>query len=110
MAFEMLAMRLATSCWVTVYVDSENNNIEQYVNKECHPLNKRHDEIAIPIVVQLSTGIPYSLFVSKTEQILILSNSTTQSHFVYLMLGISNTVNFMIIYPLSLALTFIRKI
>ena len=50
-----------------ICVDLENNNIEQYINKECHPLNKRHDEIAIPIVVQLSTGIPYSLFVSKTE-------------------------------------------
>ena len=49
------------------YVDSENNNIEQYVNKDSHPLNNRHDEIAIPIVVQLSTGIPYSLFVSKKE-------------------------------------------
>ena len=47
------------------------NLTEQYVNKECHPLNKRHDEIAIPTVVQLSTGILYSLFVSKMEQILI---------------------------------------
>ena len=56
------------------YVDSENNNIERYATKEAHPLNERHDEIAIPIVVQLSTGNPYSLFVSKTEELLIPLN------------------------------------
>ena len=56
------------------YVDSENNNIHQYVNKDSHPLYHRHDEIAIPIVVQISTGILYSLFVSKTEQVLIPLN------------------------------------
>ena len=53
------------------YVDSENNNIEQYATKEAHPLNELHDEITIPINVQLSTGIPYSLFVSTTKQVLI---------------------------------------
>ena len=53
------------------YVDSENNNIEQYTDKMAHPLNWYHDEIAIPIVVQLSTGIPYSLFVSKIQQVII---------------------------------------
>ena len=53
------------------YVDYENHNIHQYVNKDSHPVYDRHDELAIPIVVQLSTGILYSLFVSKTEQVLI---------------------------------------
>ena len=52
------------------YVDLENNKIAQYVHKDSDPLNNRHDELAIPIVVQLSTGIPYSLFVSKKEQVL----------------------------------------
>ena len=53
------------------YVDSENNNIEQYATKEAHPLNECHNEIAIPIVVKLSTGNLYSLFVSATKQVLI---------------------------------------
>ena len=37
------------------YVDSENNNIERCATMEAHPLNECHDEIAIPIVVQLSS-------------------------------------------------------
>ena len=55
----------------TMYVDSENNKIEQYTDKSAHPLNDSHDELAIPIVVHLSTGIPYTLFISKTKQVLI---------------------------------------
>ena len=71
--------RLSNACHVissqllgdgNTYVDSENNNIEQYIHKDSHLLNTCHNEIAIPIVVQLSTGILYSLFVSKKEQVL----------------------------------------
>ena len=53
------------------YVDSENNNIQRYATMEAHPLYERHNAIVIPIVVQLSTGNPYSLLVSKTEELLI---------------------------------------
>ena len=51
------------------YVDLENNNIERYATMETHLLYERHNAIAIPIVVQLSTGNPYLLLVSKIEDL-----------------------------------------
>ena len=53
------------------YVDLENNKIEQYTEKGVHPLNDSQGELTIPIAVQLSTGIPFLLFISKTQQVLI---------------------------------------
>ena len=53
------------------YVDSENNNIQRYATIDAHPLYQLHNEIAIPIVVQLSTGNQYFLLLSKTEELLI---------------------------------------
>ena len=53
------------------YVDSENNNIQRYGTIDAHPLYHLHNEIAIPIVVQLSTGNQYFLLLSKTEELLI---------------------------------------
>ena len=53
------------------FVDSENNSIEQHTDIKDHPLNRRHNQLAIYIVVRLSTGVPYMLLNSKEEERLI---------------------------------------
>ena len=56
------------------FVDSENNSIEQHRAIEDHPLHKSHNQLAIPIVVRLSTGVPYMLLNTKVDQRLIPLN------------------------------------
>ena len=62
------------------FVDSENNSIEQHRAIEDHPLHKSHNQLAIPIVVRLSTGVPYMLLNSKVDQRLIPLNFNYQKY------------------------------
>ena len=56
------------------FVDSENNSIEQHRAIQDHSLHKSHNQLAIPVVVRLSTGVPYMLLNTKVDQRLIPLN------------------------------------